>query len=326
MGILARAVAMASHGMVVGSFRVEWMVNGSGVLRKTYCVRMLRAACCVKGRSSDLRFEGEAAFFEADVAVAADNDVVEDLDVEEAAGFDDHLGDADVFGAGRGVAAGVVVDDDDGGGEAADRLTEDLADAHDGGVEAAGVDGVDMAGEVLGVEDHDAQLFDFEEGHFEHEDVGDVIGRANLGFGCGRRQIETQAQFEGGLDLGGLGGADAVDLADLGGGGLGNAMKIVEALEQGLGQAQGVFVLGAGTDEDAEQFGGRHGGWADVLQAIGGTKVGGQFSDQHEGISFRQAQDKPCAVWAGNRDTMQPATWEIVGCCLARFRVQVEGR
>jgi hypothetical protein len=26
-----------------------------------------------------------------------------------------------------------------------------------------------------------------------------------------------------------------------------------------------------------------------------------------------------------NRDTMQPATWEIVGCCLARFRVQVEG-
>ena len=292
-------------------------------MRKSVLRKVLRAACCVTGGSS---FEGEAAFFEADVAVAADNDVVEDLDVEELAGFDEHLGDADVLGAGRGVAAGVVVDDDDGGGQAADRFTEDLADAHDGGVEAAGIDGVDTANEVLGVEQNDAQVLDFEQGHFEHEDVGDVIGRANLGFGCGRRHVETQAQFEGGLDLGGFGGADAMDLADLSGGGLGDAVKTVEALEQGFGQAQGVFVLGAGTDEDAEQFGRRHGGWADVVQAIGGAEVGGQFSDQHEGISFRQAQGRPYELWAGNRDTMQPATWEIVGCCLARFRVQVEGR
>ena len=60
------------------------------------------------------------------------------------------------------------------------------------------------------------------------------------------------------------------------------------------------------------------------MQAIGGTEVGGQFSDQHEGISFRQAQGRPYVLWAGNRYTMQPATWAIVGCCLARFRVQVE--
>ena len=44
-----------------------------------------------------LDFEAEAAFLEADIAVAADYQMVEDGDVEEPAGFHDHLSDAHVF-------------------------------------------------------------------------------------------------------------------------------------------------------------------------------------------------------------------------------------
>ncbi len=39
--------------------------------------------------------------------------MIEHTDVQQGAGFDQHLGDADIFGAGSGIAAWVIVDDND---------------------------------------------------------------------------------------------------------------------------------------------------------------------------------------------------------------------
>ena len=63
-------------------------------------------------------------------AVVADDDVVEELDAEELAALVKALGDAAVFRAGRGVAAGMVVGDDDSGGAGDNRVLEYFAKIH----------------------------------------------------------------------------------------------------------------------------------------------------------------------------------------------------
>ena len=53
--------------------------------------------------------EAEPSFLEADVALLADDEVVQHLDVEELACFHNLLGDLDVLGTGRGVSRRVIV-------------------------------------------------------------------------------------------------------------------------------------------------------------------------------------------------------------------------
>ena len=64
----------------------------------------------------------DAALFEGDEAVVAEDDVVQQFDAEDLAGFRQPLRDAAIFGAGGRVAAGMVVGDDDGGGAGDDRI------------------------------------------------------------------------------------------------------------------------------------------------------------------------------------------------------------
>jgi len=54
--------------------------------------------------------EAEPSFLEGDVALLAEDEVVEHFDVEELARFHNLLGHFDVFGAGRGVSGRVIVD------------------------------------------------------------------------------------------------------------------------------------------------------------------------------------------------------------------------
>lgn len=91
--------------------------------------------------------------------VAADDQVVEDSDVEEAKRLLQALGDLAVSVAGLGVPAGMVVEKDDGGsvevqGSLGDDSTVDFA-AVDGAVEEV-LGGQDV---VLGVEEDDAEDF-----------------------------------------------------------------------------------------------------------------------------------------------------------------------
>jgi hypothetical protein len=66
--------------------------------------------------------------------------VVDQLDVDHRGGFGHAAGEADVFGAGGGIAAGVGVEQDEAGGAAQQALLEDLARLDRGAVDGAAED------------------------------------------------------------------------------------------------------------------------------------------------------------------------------------------
>lgn len=84
--------------------------------------------------------KAEAALFHADEAVVANDDVIEQFDVEQFARFAQLLSGAHVFGRGGGIARRMVVDDNNGWAGAADRGLEDLGHAHDAAVHCSLVD------------------------------------------------------------------------------------------------------------------------------------------------------------------------------------------
>ncbi len=68
-------------------------------------------------------------FLEADEALLTDDEVVDQLDVEDAPGLHQLPRRLEVLLGGRGVAAGMVVSEDEGGAVANDGLAEDLRGA-----------------------------------------------------------------------------------------------------------------------------------------------------------------------------------------------------
>src|SRR5436309_11718500 len=74
---------------------------------------------CTPGHSSPELLPLEE-FFEADEALVADDEVVDQLDVENASGLHELPGGLDVLRRRRWVAAGVVVAEDEGGAVADD--------------------------------------------------------------------------------------------------------------------------------------------------------------------------------------------------------------
>jgi len=68
-------------------------------------------------------------FLHANEAPRADDDVVDQFDLEQASGLDQLFGDVDVVLGGGRVAAGVVVADDDARAIAGDGGPEDLCHA-----------------------------------------------------------------------------------------------------------------------------------------------------------------------------------------------------
>src|SRR5438093_1444596 len=122
-----------------------------------------------------------AALLEGDEAVVAEDDVVEELNAEESAALVEAEGDAAVFGAGAGVAAGVVVDDDDGGGAGDDGVFEHLARVDEAAVKDADGDDAGLHHAVLGVEQEAAEVLLLQVAHLGHEEVGDVLRGADAG-------------------------------------------------------------------------------------------------------------------------------------------------
>ena len=71
--------------------------------------------------------EAQAQPLQGEPAALADDEVVEQLDIEQLAGRDNLDGEGDVGRRGRRVAGGMVVDGDDGGGLLAHRVAKDLS-------------------------------------------------------------------------------------------------------------------------------------------------------------------------------------------------------
>jgi hypothetical protein len=85
-------------------------------------------------------------------ALVADNDVVENIDIEDFAGLAESAGDAFVVAGRFGVSGGVVVGDDDGSGPVAERITKHLAWRDERVVDRADRHGCGGDESVLGVE------------------------------------------------------------------------------------------------------------------------------------------------------------------------------
>ena len=64
--------------------------------------------------------KAQAALFEGYEATTGEDEMVQDLDIEQLAGFDQGAGNGDIIRAGGWIAGGMIVGDDDGGGEGTD--------------------------------------------------------------------------------------------------------------------------------------------------------------------------------------------------------------
>jgi len=111
------------------------------------------------------------------VALAADDDVVQELHAEQVSGAAGLPGEANVLRRRRWVARGVVVHEDDRRRAAGDRPAEAVRQADRRGVQPALVDELRADDMVLRVEQDDAQLLLRQVGELRAEVPGDV-GRA----------------------------------------------------------------------------------------------------------------------------------------------------
>ena len=215
-----------------------------------------------------------AVLFEAEVGQGArfgrraDDDVVLQEETGGVGGFTETAGDAPVGVAGGGVAAGVVVDEDEGVGVVNESLAQQVTGGGGAFVQAAAKDFFRASHGEAGVEQNDANGFVAESLHLR-ADVGvdalrtvedDLRVRGFLG--------GAAAEFEGGGEFGGLGGAEGLDLAQDGRLKAGEFAEGFVIPQDTLADLQGVFSLGAGVDEEGEEFGIRQCLGAEAEQAL----------------------------------------------------------
>ena len=128
--------------------------------------------------------------FEADEALVADDDVIDQLDLQEAASGHELPGCLDVVGRGGRIPAGVVVAEDQAWAVADDGGPEDLGHAHHRAVDGALV-AADLLDELaLAVQQQDEHLLAIQVGHVQHHQVRRVQGRADLHAGVLLQQAE----------------------------------------------------------------------------------------------------------------------------------------
>ena len=137
-----------------------------------------------------------------------DDQVIQQPDVQQAAGGQCLRGKVEVVWTGCWVSRRMVVNQDDAGRVEPDGVAIQLPDPHQGGRHVALVDGLDAQDVVLGVQDHDAQLLAFQPPHLEDEAVRHVARGADRP--TARRPVGEQSttKLKGGDELRRLGGPD----------------------------------------------------------------------------------------------------------------------
>ncbi len=140
-------------------------------------------------------------FFQAHKTLVADDEVVDQFDIEKAARGHELLGRLDVLGGGRRVAAGVVVAENEARAVADDRGAEDLRDAHDRAIDGALI-AADLLDQLaLGVQQQDDHLFSVKVRHVQHHQVRRVHWCADLVPGLRLQQAEPAPNLQGCLHL-----------------------------------------------------------------------------------------------------------------------------
>ena len=107
---------------------------------------------------------------------------------------------------------------------------------------------------MAGIEQDDDQTFVAGVVEMAGEDAGGVGGAFDGGAFVDRFDLQAAGQFQGGLDFGGLGQADAVDAGELVDRGIGEPAEGYEFGQQGLGEFEGAALGGAGAEDQGEEF------------------------------------------------------------------------
>ena len=201
--------------------------------------------------------EGHAPVAQRDVRVVADDQVVEQLDVEQTARGEGLGRQVEVVRGGRRVARRMVVDQDHARRVEPDGVAEELADTHQRRADVALVDRRDAQDVVLGVEHHDPQLLAFEATHLEDQPIRDVVRAADRP-ARGRPVGEQPApELEGRDQLGRLGFADAGHRGELQLGGPGETGQAVVAGERVRGEIDRGPAARPRAPDQADQLGRR---------------------------------------------------------------------
>src|SRR5947209_11650529 len=109
----------------------------------------------------------------------ADNQMVEQLDLQQLARLNQSAGHLDILRAGLGCAAGVVVRDDDRGALEQDRQLEDFTGPDDRRVQTALVEAMQALYLVFGIQASHPELLVVEMPHLQHEYRRQVGGPRN---------------------------------------------------------------------------------------------------------------------------------------------------
>jgi hypothetical protein len=221
----------------------------------------------------------ECAFAHGYVSTVAEDEVIDDFDVQQLPCIDDGLGEGDVILGGRRVAAGVVVGECDGEGVPAYGLAEDLRDAGRRPIDGASVEGGLGEDVVLGIEDEQPHFLLLEQLHFGLEQACDVIGDLDARAKHFAFERGAASEFEEGGDGGGFGGAEAVYFAEGGQVRGGEAAESAVFREQATGDGEHVFTGGACAEHDRKQLGGGERTGTEPLEALAGSFVGGKLRD-----------------------------------------------
>src|SRR5688572_26247022 len=135
---------------------------------------------------------------QAGPAAATDDEVVEDLDIEQAARLTELGGDAQILSRWGRITARMVMGDDHRGRARAHRISEHLADPHRRSGEVAAVDGALGGDDVLCVEQQDAKLLPLQRSHGIDERLGHVGRRPDQPRVGERLTRHAQTELRGG--------------------------------------------------------------------------------------------------------------------------------
>ena len=224
--------------------------------------------------------EGDAAVAQRHVGVVADDEVVEQADVEQPAGGEGLGRQVQVVGRRRRVARRVVVDEDDARRVEPDRVAEELADADERGADVALVDGRDAQHVVLRVEQHDAQLLALEPAHLEDQPVRDVARAADRPAAGRPVGQQPSAELERGDQLGRTGLADPGQARELEVRGPGEAGQAVVAGQDVRGQVDRGSAARPRSPDQREQLRGGQTGRAAQGQPLARPLGGRELADR----------------------------------------------
>src|SRR6266550_3339458 len=206
--------------------------------------------------------ERDAAVAQRDPGVMADDEVVEQIDVEQAACSEGLGRQVEVVRRRRRVARRVVVDEDEPGRVEPDGVPEELPDADERGRHVALVDGSHPKHDVLRVQEDDPQLLALEAAHLEDKPIRDV-GRGPDRPAAGRPVgEEATAELERRRQLGRPSGADPGQPIELHIRRPSETRQPVVAGQRVLGEIDRRSTARPGSPEQPDQLGGAEAGRA----------------------------------------------------------------